>query len=493
MSYWQILPLGPTGCGDSPYQSYSAFAANPLLISPDGLLAEGFITQEDQHAAMCGRSDRVDYDAVREGKTALLRKAYANFSADRPDYAAFARENAYWLDDYALYTALRGHFAQVRKHSKRADDYLCYYTRFSEMLSYEDIQGQYEGAVWTSWPQDIREREETAVTRYTRELAGEITYVKFEQYLFHSQWKRLHERARELGISIVGDMPIFVSMDSADVWAHPKLFDIGTCGVPNAVAGVPPDYFSSTGQLWGNPLYNWGQNELTDYVWWTQRMKKAFEDCDVLRIDHFRGFESYWRVPYGAETAIHGKWVPGPGAALFNAAERELGRLSIIAEDLGVITPEVTALRESLGYPGMAVLQFAFDSDAANTYLPHNYDTSAIVAYTGTHDNDTSRGWYESAPETTRDRFRRYLNVSGDDAAWDMIRLAFGSVASVAIVPLQDVCGLASHARMNTPGIASGNWHFRCTPEMLAPQWAEGLRYLAGIYNRLPARPDSEG
>jgi len=485
MAHWQILPLGPTGYGDSPYQSYSAFAGNPLLISPDGLKEEGLVNGADLDGAPGSGSDFVDYDAARAFKTAVLRRAYSNFRATMPGYAKFCDDNAFWLDDYALYTALRGHFTALRKDSRKSDDYLDYYTRIGELISYGEVQEQYYGAVWNSWPEDIRKRRPDAVRLWGAALADEIGYVKFEQYIFHMQWKKLHERARRLGINIVGDMPIFVSMDSSDVWANPRLFDLDADGVPNAAAGVPPDYFSSTGQLWGNPLYNWGECARTGYEWWVLRMKKAFEDMDIMRIDHFRGFESYWRVPFGAETAIDGKWMPGPGAALFDAAKRRLGDMAIIAEDLGIITPEVTELRESLGFPGMAVLQFAFDSDAANTHFPHNFDSPNIVVYTGTHDNDTTRGWYDSAPEVTRDRVRRYLGISGDDAPWDLIRAAFSSVASIAIVPLQDVCSLGGSARMNTPGVADGNWRFRCSPDMFAPGLAKGLKYLAKMYNRL--------
>ena len=484
MSCWQVLPLGPTGYGDSPYQSPSAFAVNPLLISIDGLVEEGLLSASDLAETPGFASDYVDYDAVRVFKEAKLRKAYANFTSISRNYASFVADNAYWLDDYALYTAIQDHFIAHRKTARKADDYLDYYSRLGLLLSYNEIQDLYYGAVWNSWPEDIRKRESAAMKRWESELADDIAFVKFEQYILHEQWKKLHAQARKLGIKIIGDMPIFVSMDSSDVWANPRLFDIGVDGVPNAVAGVPPDYFSSTGQLWGNPLYNWEQCARTGYEWWIQRMKKAFEDMDIMRIDHFRGFESYWRIPYGAETAVSGSWQSGPGEAMFVAAKRRLGEMAIIAEDLGIITPEVTALRDALGYPGMAILQFAFESDAANAYLPHNFDTTNLAVYTGTHDNDTTRGWYGSASEVTRDKLRRYLGVSGQDIAWDMIRLAFSSVAAYAILPLQDVFSLGSEARMNTPSVATGNWRYKCTREMFAPEMAEGLRYLARMYNR---------
>ena len=487
MAHWQVLPLGPTGYGDSPYQSFSAFAGNTLLISPEGLVGMGLLTQADIAPFYHGGDPRwVDYNGTATSKAALLRKAMANFRGTR-EYVEFLEEHAYWLEDYALFVALKAHFISERAKSSaqkgKSADYSDFYSRAIGSLSQDQVQEAYLGALWNTWPPDIRTREAGAMARYRDMLARDIEFVRFGQYVFDVQWRELHAYCKGLGIEIMGDMPIFVAMDSSDVWAHPHLFDLDEGSMPRFIAGVPPDYFSDTGQLWGNPLYNWEACASEDYAWWVARMKKMLSDTDTTRVDHFRGFESYWAVPFGEETAVSGSWMPGPGAALFAAFKRELGELPIVAEDLGVITPEVEQLRVDLGFPGMRILQFAFGDDAENTYLPHNYEINTVV-YSGTHDNDTTAGWYASAPEGMRDLVRRYLNTTGEDISWDMIRLAFSSVALLAIVPMQDVH--ISHQRMNTPGQATGNWLYRTTMEDINPRYAQGLRYLAEMYNRTP-------
>lgn len=493
IAVWQILPIGPTGYGDSPYQSFSAFAGNPILISPEGLVEMGLVEERELEYIANNNPRFADYGAATIFKHTLLRRAFENFREQRPPKAfeAFCREHAHWLEDYALFMALKAHFIHERSvQAKKGEAYLCYYSRAFGLLSYNEVQDAYFGAAWNTWPEAIRRREAGAVSEYARLLADEIRFVFFEQFIFHAQWQELHKFCSGLGISLMGDMPIFVSLDSSDVWANPALFAIDADAMPKAVAGVPPDYFSETGQLWGNPLYNWeacsqgldlgGEN----YAWWVSRVRKALKDTDTLRIDHFRGFEAYWAVPFGEKTAINGVWKPGPGAAIFEAMRSALGRLPIVAEDLGIITPEVEALRLKLGFAGMRILQFAFDDNSGNSYLPHNYEPATVV-YTGTHDNDTTLGWYCAAPETTRDRVRLYMNVSGEDISWDMVRLAFSSVAQLAIVPMQDLLSLDSAHRMNIPGQAEANWRYRATYEDLSREVAMRLRRLGEMFNRL--------
>ena len=451
---WQILPLTPPGFGDSPYQSYSAFAGNPLLISLDRLRDDGLLNDADlQHRDF--PASQVDFSAVTAFKTERLRLAAERFQAGqgqtlRSDYERFVSEQAGWLDDYALFMALK------------------------------DAHG---GGLWTDWPEPERLRESAALDAARSRLAGEIGILAFIQFIFYRQWKAVHKRAKQLGIGIIGDIPIFVSEDSADVWANASGFQLDERARPVAVAGVPPDYFSATGQLWGNPLYDWQQMATAGYRWWIERFRAVYTLVDVARIDHFRGFAAYWSVPAGEETAINGSWQPGPGRAIFDAVRAELGDVPVVAEDLGLITKDVDELRQALGYPGMAVLQFAFGSGSDNLYLPHNLTRDAVI-YPGTHDNDTTAGWYAAADTQTRDHVRRYLGVSGDDIAWDLIHAAWLSVAETAIAQLQDVLSLPTDARMNLPGRPEGNWGWRVRAEALTDDVARRLAELTELAGR---------
>lgn len=466
---WQVLPLGPTGYGDSPYQLFSAFAGNPLLISPDALVEEGLLNALDLASHPPFPEETVDYGAVVAWKMPLLERAWRNFrgsavGAALRDYETFQTAHAQWLDDYALFISLKA------AHG-----------------------GQ---AVWTEWEPGIRAREPEAVRRWSQRLADAIDQARFFQYLFYRQWQAIRRRCREREIRIMGDLPIYVAHDSADVWAHPQFFLLDERGRPLRVAGVPPDYFSATGQLWGNPIYHWDALAETGYAWWVERFRAALEQFDFLRVDHFRGFEAYWEVPAGARTAIDGRWVPGPGAALFRALRESLGALPVVAENLGVITPGVEALREEFGFPGMSILQFAFGKDPQGPdFRPHNY-TRNRVAYTGTHDNDTVIGWWTSTGERDSTRTaedvvkekafaREYLDTDGRDMHWVLIRTLMASVADTVLFPVQDVLGLGSEARMNMPGTSSGNWRWRLRPGALDAGVTERLRRLAEIYDRL--------
>jgi len=452
---WQVLPLGPTGYGDSPYQSFSSFAGNHYMISPEILKEEGWLTQID--LADPGFDPRViDYGPVIEYKMTLLKKAYTTFktqasTADKASYNKFCKSHKAWLADYALFMALKDHHG---------------------------------GKPWTQWPKALADREPKALFDIKAKLADEINFTMFLQYEFFRQWGKLRAYAKKADIKIIGDIPIFVAMDSADIWAAPELFALEKDGTPSAVAGVPPDYFSETGQLWGNPLYNWEAHKATDYQWWCQRVSAVLEFVDIIRIDHFRGFESYWAVPSNAKTAISGKWNKGPGKALFVTMKKKLGQLPIIAEDLGIITPAVDKLRKGLSLPGMKVLHFAFNPEEKSAYLPHMYEDNLTIVYTGTHDNDTTAGWYQSATELEKDYLRRYLNVSGDNISWDMIRLALSTSAIYAIVPIQDVMSLDTKDRMNLPGCSMGWWRFRYTEDMLKDEYASGLKYLSELFHR---------
>lgn len=451
---WQVLPLGPTGYGDSPYAARSAFAGNPLLISLEQLRDEGLLTPDDLAEVPDFPSDRVLYEQVEAFKLSRLRRAFARFctqpEAARADFRAFRTRQAAWLDDFALFMALRE---------------------------------AYDGAVWTDWEPAIVQRDPHALATRQQELAEETTFHAFLQFLFERQWTALRRYANERGIRIIGDIPIFVAHDSADVWANQEMFLLDDRGNPTVVAGVPPDYFSPTGQRWGNPLYRWEVLAATGYRWWIDRFRAMLGLVDMIRIDHFRGFVAGWEVPADQETAEHGRWVPGPGKALFQAAQEALGNLPIIVEDLGTITPDVIALREQLGYPGMKVLQFAFGDDAHNPYLPHNYKPRCVV-YTGTHDNDTTAGWFATRPPAERDAVLRYLGRDGQDIVWDMIRLALASVAEMAIIPLQDVLNLGSEARLNFPGQPQHNWRWRYREEQLTAEIGTRLRELCAIYGR---------
>jgi 4-alpha-glucanotransferase len=463
---WQVLPLGPTGYGDSPYQCFSAFAGNPLLVSVDPLKKEGLLTDADLPPDARLPEGEVDYGEVHSRKPAWLARAFEAFekgapSSLRDELEAFRREEAAWLADFVLFMA-----------AKEAHD----------------------GAGWNDWETGLRERDPATLERVRRELAGEVGRHEFFQFLFFRQWAALRKEARSRGVDLLGDLPIFVAHDSADVWAHPELFHLAADGRPSHVAGVPPDYFSATGQLWGNPLYRWDAMARTGYRFWVERFRSALRLFDSVRLDHFRGFEAYWEVPATEETAVNGRWVSGPGAALFEAIEKELGPLPVVAENLGVITPEVEALRERFGWPGMAILQFAFGAaDAANDFLPHNH-VRRLVVYTGSHDNDTAVGWWKGGVgDTTRKpaevekerRFARdYLGTEAKEVHWDLVRAALASVAETAILPLQDVLGLGSEARMNVPARPSGNWRWRYRREDLTQAVRKRLRRLTEIYGR---------
>lgn len=454
---WQIFPLGPTGYGDSPYQSFSSFAGNPYLIDFDLLIEAHLLSEEDLRDVFFGDNEEyIDYGAIYNQKYPLLRKAYENFKSSdnhetRENLEHFKRENASWLNDYSLYISLKNHF---------------------------------NGLPWNEWAHDIKNREHGAMEHYRNELADDIEYHNFIQFLFFKQWGDVKRYANENGIKIIGDIPIFVAADSSDAWANPEIFLFDEERKPVKVAGVPPDYFSATGQLWGNPLYNWQKLKETNYNWWVERVRANLSTCDIIRIDHFRGFEAYWAVPYGDDTAINGQWEPGPGIDLFNAIKSQLGELPIIAEDLGLMTQGVIDLREATGFPGMKILGFAFDSGEENDYLPHTYTKNCVV-YTGTHDNDTLIGWFQKAKEEDRQFARDYLNSRSDDEIhWDAIRGAWSSVASMAISPVQDFLGLGSEARINTPGVAAGNWQWRLRHGVLTDELAERIAKLTRVYSR---------
>lgn len=454
---WQIFPLGPTGYGDSPYQSFSSFAGNPYLIDFDLLIEAHLLSEEDLRDVFFGDNEEyIDYGAIYNQKYPLLRKAYENFKSSdnhemRENLEHFKRENASWLNDYSLYISLKNHF---------------------------------NGLPWNEWAHDIKNREHGAMEHYKNELADDIEYHNFIQFLFFKQWGDVKRYANENGIKIIGDIPIFVAADSSDAWANPEIFLFDEERKPVKVAGVPPDYFSATGQLWGNPLYNWQKLKETNYSWWVERVRANLSTCDIIRIDHFRGFEAYWAVPYGDDTAINGQWEPGPGIDLFNAIKSQLGELPIIAEDLGLMTQGVIDLREATGFPGMKILGFAFDSGEENDYLPHTYTKNCVV-YTGTHDNDTLIGWFQKAKEEDRQFARDYLNSRSDDEIhWDAIRGAWSSVANMAISPVQDFLGLGSEARINTPGVAAGNWQWRLGHGVLTDELAERIAKLTRVYSR---------
>jgi 4-alpha-glucanotransferase len=460
---WQIMPLGPTSYGDSPYQSLSAFAGNPLLIGLDRLIDDRCLAPWDLSGASDLPEHTVDYGRVIDFKQRLLRLAFENFKANADDalksgLADFVAANRSWLDDYALFAALKEY---------------------------------YGGANWSTWEQDIAMHQPEAIERWRLALDGPIQYQHYAQFIFHRQWSELRTYANEHGVKIIGDIPIFVAYDSADAWAHPELFHFDGEGKPTMVAGVPPDYFSPTGQLWGNPLYNWDAMARDGYAWWIARLKRAFEQVDIVRLDHFRGFEACWAVPAGEETAVNGEWIKGPGVDLFRAASWALGDVKVIAEDLGLITPEVEALRQACAFPGMKVLQFAFSGDPDNLYLPHNFERDSVV-YTGTHDNDTTLGWASTLGPAERTDLRRYLGGHWADLNWEVIRLALMSVACTAIIPLQDVLGSGSEGRMNTPGQASGNWGWRFPQSALTPALSVRLKALTETYGRAPRRPKTE-
>lgn len=450
--YWQLLPTGPTGYGDSPYQSFSTFAGNPLFIDLDELVANGLITKEQCEEADYGADPSfVDYEKVYRTKMELLRDAHKSFQED-VGYLSFIKQEANWLDDYALFMAVKGKFEQ---HS------------------------------WTQWDNDIKMREPAAIARYKEELSDEMKFWKYIQYVFYAQWAKFKRYCNKNGIQLIGDIPIYVAPDSSDVWASPSLFQLDSTKNPTKVAGVPPDYFSATGQLWGNPLYDWDAMKADDYKWWIKRIGKACELYDMLRIDHFRAFDTYYAIPFGEKTAVNGKWEKGPGMSLFNAVKSELGDVNIIAEDLGEIFDSVRELLKDSGFPGMRVLQFGFNpNNEDNDHLPHRYPENC-VAYTGTHDNATFRQWFEEADKESRAMSKRYLEIGlfrkPNRAA---IKAVYASPARLAIIPMQDLIGLGSEGRMNIPSTLGGNWIWRMKPDVKLGRVTSMLKSLAYTYMR---------
>lgn len=456
--FWQVLPLGPTGYGNSPYSSYSAMAGNPLLISLERLKDQDLLTDADIWDDLPQfSSEEVEFDRVIAYKIPLLKKACDQFKQKakpelQQEFREFCENKASWLEDYALYMA------------------------FKEQFNWES---------WYLWESEIAQRQPDVMAAWRRKLPAEIFFYKFLQFEFFHQWKDLKRYANEKQVYIIGDIPVYVAHDSADVWSHPEIFclDLKT-GLPAGQAGVPPDYFSETGQLWGNPVYLWKRLEADNFAWWVQRFEGLLDCVDVIRIDHFRGFEGFWQVKMGEKTAVKGKWVKAPGDALFTVVNETLGTLPIIAEDLGVITPEVEALRDKFEFPGMKVLQFAFGSDPGNPFLPFNYVRNSVV-YTGTHDNDTTVGWYETIPDWERESVLRYLGtIDSEGIHWSLIRLALSSIANIAIIPLQDVLGLDSKSRMNLPGKAEGNWGWRYQSDALKTELSDQLSGLIYVYGR---------
>lgn len=454
-SLWQVLPLGPTGYGDSPYQAFSAFAGNPYLISLESLVEDGLLTTDEVEDHPAFSAEHVDFGAVIPWKLAKLDAAYARFgrmSANplRHEFDAFRASQLAWLDDFSVYMALK------------------------------DL---HRGKPWHTWKTSLRERRPEALDEFHAANLEAVERQAFRQFLFFRQWGLLHSYAAEKGIRIIGDAPIFVAHDSADVWAHPDLFTLDALGKLKFAAGVPPDYYSPVGQMWGNPLYHWEALKADGYRWWIERLRSVLSLVDILRLDHFRGFMAYWEVPGRAKTAVKGRWVAAPGMDFFTTVQLVMGDLPIIAEDLGVITPDVIELRDTFGLPGMKVIQFGFVGDPKDQFLPHNYSANYVV-YTGTHDNDTARGWYERVEESERDLYRRYLERSGDNVAWDLIRAVWGSVGVMALAPMQDFLNLGNEARMNYPGRPSGNWTWRMQSGDADQSLGERIRELNYLFDR---------
>lgn len=452
-SLWQILPLGPTGYGDSPYQSFSTFAGNPYFIDLNDLVERGYLTKEECGACDFGTDEAyVDYEKIYLSRFQILRKAYERSGIGKePKFRAFCLENDFWLSDYALYMAVKNSF---------------------------------DGRSFLEWDEDIKLRKSAALKEYSEKYAQEVEFYKFQQYLFSVQWQALKAYANQNGIDIVGDIPIYVALDSADTWAGPELFRLDEDRAPTAVAGCPPDAFSATGQLWGNPLYDWEYHKKTDYAWWMKRIGYCYRLYDVLRIDHFRGFDEYYTIPYGDATAEFGHWEKGPGYEIFAQMKKSLGKKAVIAEDLGYLTPSVMKLVKKTGFPGMKVLQFAFDSREESDYLPHNYPNNCVV-YTGTHDNDTTAGWYRSFNRKDRAFAKRYLNIkTTKDVHMEFVRAALASVADTAIIPMQDYLGLGSEARINIPSTLGTNWRWRLLKEQCTQETAVSIRKLSKLYGR---------
>lgn len=452
---WQVLPLTPTGYGNSPYASYSAFAGNVYLISPDILVKKGLITPAEAKQAELPSGTTVLYDQAFSKKDKLLESAsdrfYENLSKEEEkNFKAFKKENKKWLDDYVLFMA---------------------------------CAIQYNKQPWNTWDADIAQRKPAAIKSYKAKFADRIKRIYWMQYEFNNQWVDLKKYANDNGIRVIGDIPIFVDHNSSDVWANPEYFEVDEKGNRKLVAGVPPDYFSETGQLWGNPQYNWETLEKDGFSWWVDRFKHMFKTCDAIRVDHFRGFDEYWEVAAEEETAINGRWVKGPGEKLFDTILEKCGELPILAEDLGFVTEGVEKLRDKYAFPGMKIIQFAFDSDSSNSFLPHNYPQNCVT-YTGTHDNDTTIGWFHSAPEQEKHNARTYTRSDGSNISWEFIRLGMLSVADQAIFPLQDYMNLGGEHRMNFPGKPSGNWQWRYTNQMFAQVDREQIRFLVDLSNR---------
>lgn len=454
--YWQVLPLGPTGYGNSPYASYSAMAGNPLLISPEQLRDQGMLAEDDFANLPAFPIEKVDFEQVVKIKIPLLKRACENFKANasllqQKEFAGFCETKAYWLDDYALFMALKD---------------------------------AHEGVSWYTWAEAKRQPE--AMERAQQQLQDEIFYYRYIQFEFFRQWSELKRYANMRGVQIIGDIPIYVAHDSSDVWAHPEIFCLDEeTGEAAIMAGVPPDYFSETGQLWGNPVYNWEKLQQLDFKWWVQRFQAMLDYIDIIRIDHFRGFQAYWAVSRGETTAMNGNWIEAPGEALFQVLNDKLGKLPVLAEDLGVITPQVEALRDKFEFPGMKVLQFAFGGDSGNPFLPFNYPRNCVV-YTGTHDNDTTVGWFNQLSDYEKSAVLNYLGCTSPEGFhWDLIRLAFSSVGNQAIIPLQDVLGLGA-ARMNYPSKPEGNWEWRYHSDALTDELRSRLKTLTKTYGRAP-------
>ena len=456
-TFWQILPLGEVGPGNSPYMSSSAFAGNHLLIDLEELARQGWLEVQELQPLPGFKPERVDYELVRPYRMERLRLAAKRFflkrhESGRAAYDEFCEAEKHWLDDYVLFKAI----------------------------------GEHElGPEWSDWPEALAKREPRALEAIKLHYADEIGFWKFCQWCFARQWSALKEYANDRGVRLIGDIPIFVAYHSADVWAHQDLFELDERGRPTVVAGVPPDYFSKTGQLWGNPLYRWDVHEQSGYAWWIARLEHALRFFDQVRIDHFRGFVNYWAIPAGAPTAVDGEWLPGPGEKLFEAFQQALGKLPVIAEDLGLITPDVIELRDKFNLPGMRILQFAFGEDEHNTFLPHHYVPNLVV-YPGTHDNDTSVGWWQSAREHEKGFALRYLGSDGQEINWEMIKALSASAANTVIYPLQDVIALGSDHRMNLPGTSSGNWEWRFSWSQLQDSHTERLAEITAMHNRNP-------
>jgi 4-alpha-glucanotransferase len=452
---WQVFPLGPTGYGDSPYQSFSAFAGNPLLISPERLNEEGLLSDDDIKNIPEHDTHKIDFGTIIDYKYSLLRIAYENFKKQRPgkDYNKFIKENSDWLDDYSLFMAIKEYHG---------------------------------GGAWTEWEKDLVQRKPEALKEWTIKLDDEIVFRKFIQFHFFKQWTEIRNYANSKGVKIIGDMPIFIAYDSADLWQHKDLFSVDKNGKLETVAGVPPDYFSETGQLWGNPLFKWKEMEKDDFEWWRRRISKLLQFVDIIRIDHFRGFDAYWEIPGNSKTAVKGRWIKAPGEKFFSTLNKYLGELPIIAEDLGVITKSVRELRDKFNFPGMKIMQFAFGTKMETKFLPHNLVPNSLIM-TGSHDNDTTRAYFEKAKTQDNDIFnhtQKYLNYYGDDIVFELIRTAYQSVCDLAVIPMQDILNLGGEARMNFPGKLGGNWAWRFTWDMVPYGIAERYKEIAVLYER---------